>query len=62
MEMHMYVEIYADEKLIYTSKEVKQKTQPFDFSKSLEGVDYLKIYVSPNWNSEIILSDVKLWK
>lgn len=38
-----YVKIYADDKLVYTSKTIKRKTDAFDFKVDLKGVEYLKI-------------------
>lgn len=59
-----YVQIFADEELVYTSPEIRRKTDAFAFSVDIGNADYIKIYVcndNHNW-AQIILSNVMLWK
>lgn len=60
-----YIQIFADEELVYTSPEIRRKTDAFDFSVDISNADYIKIYVCAdawgNW-ARVILSNVMLWK
>lgn len=64
------VEIYADDELVYTSKNVTAKTDPFNFKVDISGKKYIKVKVwaiknsyDGNWsNATIILANVTLNK
>lgn len=60
-----YIQIFADEELVYTSPEIRRKTDAFDFSVDIGNADYIKIYVCADaWGNcaRVILSNVMLWK
>lgn len=52
-----YLQIYADETLVYTSPEVGRKTDAFDFSVAIDGAEYIKIKISLNKEADAILSN-----
>lgn len=64
------VEIFADDELVYTSKNVTAKTDPFDFKVDISGKKYIKIKVcaiknsvDDNWSdASLILANVTLNK
>lgn len=59
----VYIQIFADDQLIYTSQNITRKTDAVDFSIDISGADYLKIivYADAYWGGKaIILSDVFL--
>lgn len=61
-----YIQIYADDKLVYTSNVLTRKTDAFSFDVDTRGVDYLKIIRFVGGNGEydygaLILSDVLLY-
>ena len=58
---YCYIQVYADDVLVYTSPNVTRKTDAFDFSVDVSGAEYVKISVYAEWYSSIIISDVKLW-
>lgn len=62
------IRIYADNKLVATSSEIRSKTKDtVGFEIEIEGAQYLKIepVVTPAFSGdgsgEIIMRDVKLW-
>ena len=67
-----YLQIYADDLLIFTSPYVTRKTEPFDFSADISGAKYLKLCITlendgsnywfgeHDFYSSLILSDVML--
>ncbi len=61
------IKIYADDKLIYFSPEIRRKTDLTNFSVDISGVDYLKIEVVPIDDTQyhntpcFILMDALLW-
>ena len=67
-----YLQIYADDLLIFTSPYVTRKTEPFDFSVDISGAKYLKLCITlendgsnywfgeHDFYSSLILSDVTL--
>ena len=66
-----YIQIYADDKLVYTSPQIKRKTDVVDFSVNISGADYVKIVVVADkgdvsgWLDAplkcLILMDCRLW-
>lgn len=61
------VEIFADDELVYTSKNITAKTDPFDFKVNISGKKYIKIRVCPLkdsiwYSTGIILANVTLNK
>lgn len=65
-ESSSYLEIYADDKKIFTSPEIRRKSQPECYEIDISDCSYLKIVAkvfsgySPK-NSAVILSDMTLW-
>lgn len=60
-----YIQIFADDKLVYTSKNVTRKTDKFAFNVNVANADYIKIVIygeSYSYNHGIILSDLMLNK
>ncbi len=66
-----YIQIYADDKLVYTSPIVARKTDIFSFESDISGAEYIKIvailgedvgYTDDYHDSDIIMSDILLWK
>ncbi len=58
----VYVQIYEDSELLYTSKEIVRKTDPFAINVNINSAKYLKIVVAiryGDWNpnSNVLLSD-----
>ena len=59
------VQIYADEELVYTSKEVRRKTDAFPFDVTITGAEYIKIVVVTDiktYDGGLILMNVQLWE
>ncbi len=65
-ESSSYLEIYADDKKIFTSPEIRRKSQPECYEVDISDCSYLKIVAkvfsgySPK-NSAVIISDMTLW-
>lgn len=58
---YSYLQIYVDDKLVYTSANISRKTDSIEFSIDVTGADYIKInVVTSNW-ADAILYDVQLW-
>ncbi len=67
-----YLQIYADDLLIFTSPYITRKTEPFDFNVDISGAKYLKLCITlendgsnywfgeHDFYSSLILSDVML--
>lgn len=60
--------VYADDKLVYTSPTIGQKTDAFTFSADISSAEYIKIeirfsghYVFDIFVDQLIVSDVQLW-
>lgn len=59
----VYFKIYSDDTLVYTSPQINEKTDAFDFDVSIKGADYLRLETTrKNCRGHIILSDVMLKK
>lgn len=67
-----YIQIYADDELVYTSPDVGRKTDAVQFSVNISGAEYIMMYVvlkndgsnyygSYRYYSSLILSDIQLW-
>ena len=61
------IQIYVDDKLIYTSPMVGRKTDKFEFEVDITGAEYVKIVYSVKedfykYDEILILMDVNLWK
>lgn len=56
-----YLQIFTDEKLVYTSADIDRKTDPIHFSVNVVGVDYVKVFVHTDRGAQAILYDVQLW-
>lgn len=62
-----FVQIYADDELVYTSPTIVQKTQAFSAEANIAGAEYIKVIVniagqySANERGAMILSDAQLW-
>ncbi len=56
-----YLQIYVDDKLVYTSRDINRKTDPIDFSINVSGADYVKINVHTEYDAFAILYNVQLW-
>lgn len=57
-----YIQIYADDRLLYTSKNIDRKTDAFSVNVDITGADYITIKVIGDSEGSLILSDVLLWK
>lgn len=55
------LQIYTDDKLVYTSPDLGRKTDAIDFSVDVSDVEYVKIVVFTESRAHAILSDVQLW-
>ncbi len=55
------LQIYADDVLVYTSKDLGRKTDAINFSVSVAGAEYIKIVITTETSAYAILSDVQLW-
>ncbi|MBQ7295948.1 MAG: protein kinase [Clostridia bacterium] len=61
------VQIYADEKLVYTSPDIERKTDVIDFSANISGADYVKVVVVTDnkdyWDNDqcLIMMNCQLW-
>ena len=59
---YAYIKIYADDILVYTSPEVRRKTDAFKFNVAISGAEYIKIEVILSGDSgALIMSNVELW-
>ena len=63
----LHLEIYGDDRLIYTSPTITRKTEPVDFNVSVVGVKYLKLCVvienDGTWNyHDLIIGSARLNK
>lgn len=56
-----YLQIYADDELVYTSPDIDRKTDAIPFSVNISGADYIKIVVRTYYGAVVILSDIRLW-
>lgn len=62
-DSNWYIQIYADDKLVYTSKNVTRKTDRFAFNVNINNADYIKIEVHGSSDDYgLILSDLMLNK
>lgn len=66
-ESEWYVQIYVDDKLAYTSKNITRKTDKFSFNVNVANAEYVKIVIHRDKyflyeNEGIILSDMMLNK
>lgn len=61
----VYVKVYADDMLVYTSPEIGRKTDKFEISANIAGADYVKIVVEVKDNygyyNALIFMDPQLW-
>ena len=57
---YAYIQIFADDVLVYTSPNITWKTDADSFDVDISGAKYVKIYVYNSSHSSIILSDVTL--
>lgn len=58
-----WLQIYADDRLVYTSPVVGRKTDAIDFSVNISGADYIKLVIAFDcYTFSGILSNVLLWK
>ena len=62
------VKVYADDTLVYTSKEIGRKTDKFEISANVAGADYVKIVVeikdnryNASGHNALIFMDPQLW-
>ena len=55
------VQIYVDDKLVYTSKDFNRKSDATKFTVDVSGAEYVKIVVYTEAWAKAILSDVQLW-
>ncbi len=59
----IYMQVFADEQLVYTSPDITRKTEMLEFSVDISGAMYIKIVVQiKNSGGSLIMSDVVLWK
>ena len=60
---YAFVQIYADDKLVYISKNIYRKTDPFMFDINVRGVDYVKfVFVRTDQGQRrLILADVLVY-
>ena len=57
-----YIQIYADEQLVYTSPMITRKTDAFRFNVDIKNAEYIKIVCEkPNWVCSLILSDLVVY-
>ena len=61
-----YIEVYADDVLVYTSPTITRKTQPFVCEVDIEDAQYINIVAnvytgSGGTTTAIILSEMKIW-
>ncbi|MBR3039709.1 MAG: protein kinase [Lachnospiraceae bacterium] len=60
------IQVYADDKLVYTSPVVNRKTDSFSFEVDITGAEYVKIvytvFAHSGTDNTLILMDVNLWK
>lgn len=57
---YCYVQVFADDVLVYTSPTVHRKTDSFTFNADITEADYIIIKVYVEWDSSVIVSDVTL--
>ena len=58
----VYLQITADDELVYTSPVITRKTDRFPFSVPISGAEYITIAVREQTNSgSLIMSEVMLW-
>lgn len=57
------IQVYADDKLVYTSPEITRKSDAVTFEINVAGAEYIRFEVQRDmaYYCPIILSDVKLW-
>lgn len=55
-----YIQVFADDELIYTSPTVSRKTDAFTFDLDITGCEYLKIVINVPYDAGVILSDLML--
>lgn len=63
------LQIYADDKLVYTSERINRKTDMINFSATIEGSDYIKLVILASNGSvwgyttvdSLLMMDVQLW-
>lgn len=56
-----YIQIYADDELLYTSQEIVRKQDPITFDININQAKYLKLVVDlAGYGSNVMLSDVQL--
>lgn len=67
-EKTAFIQVYADDELVYTSPTIAQKTQAFSGEANIAGAEYIKIIANIAWDysyeekrGAMILSDVQLW-
>lgn len=58
----IYIQIYADDRLVYTSKIIGRKTDAFSANVNITGADYITIKIVDEYFGRLIISDVLLWK
>lgn len=58
---YSYLQVYADDDIVYTSPSITRKTDAFPFTVDISGADYIKVYLTTHNGGSIILSDVLLW-
>lgn len=56
-----FLQVYVDDVLVYTSKDVERKTDAFSFEVNVSGAEYIKLVYTLNDKGYSILSDVQLW-
>lgn len=56
-----FLQVYVDDVLVYTSKDVGRKTDAFSFEVNVSGAEYIKLVINSKYHGYIILSDVQLW-
>lgn len=66
-EKTAFIQVYADDELVYTSPTIAQKTQAFSGEANIAGAEYIKVIANIAWSSyteergAMILSDAQLW-
>ena len=67
-EKTAFIQVYADDELVYTSPTIAQKTQAFSGEANIAGAEYIKIianiagdYSYEEKRGAMILSDAQLW-
>ncbi len=67
-EKTAFIQVYADDELVYTSPTIAQKTQAFSGEANIAGAEYIKIIANIAWDysyeekrGAMILSDAQLW-